>query len=335
MNIDQLEKNINDILMKNIHLTLEQNVTVIYDAGSELALTIKDAYEKALKNHHAAFFLFSTHTEAEWKEELLKISSGNLVVLIQSASFRISDYRIRLDLITRGIYCIEHVRLGFMKKEEYDTYIVSLTYDYPRYEKISTFLMNKLKQCRRVAIVSTDGSQLVYDASVDEPKRNIGNFSESKGTLLPIGEVFTEAMHLEKVNGALLVHGFPSLEQRTQIVQPFKIVIENGCIVSHEGPDAFEKLIELLRSENEDRRVPLREMGFGMNRFISKKHSLTEVTAHERQQGYHLSLGLKHTTYRKKISKQKNQKFHVDLFVDVKQIIIDNCTVFDEEYIMS
>ncbi len=335
MNTDQLQKNIHDLLFKNIKLTKTQKVLVLYDTDCVLTTTLKDAYEYALQGYNASLLLYSPTVEEEWKEKLFALSPHDLVVLIQSTSFRISSYRIRLDLTNRDIYCIEHVRLAFMKEEEYGTYTASLTYDQDYYEQTSLFLIDQLKKCTTVTIVSTDGSRLLYDTHVDAPKRNIGDFTETKGTLFPIGEVFTEPMHLDKVNGSLLVHGFPSLDHRTLIVRPFKVIIEKGCIVSHQGPEAFEQLLALLRTENEDQRVPLREMGFGMNRFISKDKPLNDISSHERQKGYHMSLGLKHNVYRKKISKEKNQRFHVDLFADVKQVYIDDVLVFDEEYLVS
>jgi len=47
-----------------------------------------------------------------------------------------------------------------------------------------------------------------------------------------------------------------------------------------------------------------------------------------------MSLGMKHNVYRKKVLKNIVQKYHVDLFVDVKEIIIDNTVVFcDGKYL--
>jgi len=336
MAIQNLDKNIHDLLFKSMKLKKEQVVLVMYDTECALTLALKNAYAKSLEGYQAELVDFALHTEEEWKEILFKLKKNDVVVLIQSTSFRISSYRIRLNLNNNGVYCIEHVRLLYIKEDEQQTYVDALTYDQDYYELVSTFLMEKLKQCKKVTIVSTDDSELIYDTKMDQPKRNMVDFSEAKGTLLPVGEVFTEPVELNKVNGTMLVHGFPTLEHKTHIVRPFKVEVKDGCIISHEGPEEFEDLMNLLRTENEDRRVPMREMGFGMNRFISKIKPLYDISAHERQIGYHVSLGLKHNVYRKKVPKTKVQKFHIDLFVDVQKIYMDNTIVFDNgEYILT
>lgn len=54
---------------------------------------------------------------------------------------------------------------------------------------------------------------------------------------------------------------------------------------------------------------------------------VSDVTAFERQEGLHLSLGKKHTVFKKPGISSK-ERFHIDMFVDVQQIIADGETIY-------
>ena len=57
----------------------------------------------------------------------------SLVILVQSTNFRITDFRIRLELFQYGIHCIEHNHLGYYPDEQVTTYIRALQYRTPAY----------------------------------------------------------------------------------------------------------------------------------------------------------------------------------------------------------
>ncbi len=52
---------------------------------------------------------------------------------MQSTSFRLSDFRIRLELFHRGIDVLEHNHLGYIPEEQFETFIDSLEYHTPEY----------------------------------------------------------------------------------------------------------------------------------------------------------------------------------------------------------
>lgn len=58
-----------------------------------------------------------------------RLQAGDLVVLVQSTSFRMDAYRIRIELFKRGLKVIEHVHLSRMAGEQGLHYIDSLAYD--------------------------------------------------------------------------------------------------------------------------------------------------------------------------------------------------------------
>ena len=66
--------------------------------------------------------------------------------------------------------------------------------------------------------------------------------------------------------------------------------------------------------------VMIREAGFGINPFISMKKPLNYVSIFERQAGFHVSVGKKHNIYRKKFHKSVMQRYHIDIFADVRKM---------------
>jgi hypothetical protein len=74
----------------------------------------------------------------------------------------------------------------------------------------------------------------------------------------------------------------------------------------------------------------MRELGFWLNSDISNKTPLNDVNAFERKAGFHISMWKKHGIYRKKLHRKVNQRFHIDVFPDVKEIYFDEILVFSE-----
>ncbi|MBT3408773.1 hypothetical protein HOK68_01885 [Candidatus Woesearchaeota archaeon] len=330
MNIlEKAQVNCKNIIEKNLNIDKNQNVILIYDDKCDLSKLLFKSYSNVLKEYNLKSIKFDETKQDELKEFLYNLNKGDYVILIQSGSFRLSNYRIRLDLNNRGIFVIEHARLSFFNNIE--SYINSLTYDFDRYKKISNYITNEIKNTNQIKIISNDGSELIYEGGFEDAKSNIGDFSNKLGSLFPIGEVFSEPKKLESVNGTISIIGIPSLEHKTIFVSPFKVNIKNGTIIGQDGNKDFEKIINLIKSENEDGIVWIREMGFGMNKNISKENPLEDISAHERYCGYHISLGLKHNIYRKKIDKKVNQKFHIDIFCDLKEIWFDDKIIFKKK----
>jgi hypothetical protein len=72
-----------------------------------------------------------------------------------------------------------------------------------------------------------------------------------------------------------------------------------------------------------------------LNPAIGKGRVLNDVTAFERMLGLHLSLGAKHSMYKKPGLPRKRGGYHVDVFLDLETITIDNEVVFkDGNYIV-
>ena len=74
----------------------------------------------------------------------------------------------------------------------------------------------------------------------------------------------------------------------------------------------------------------IREIGFGLNRAITKERYLGDITAFERILGMHMSLGEKHSVYKKPGIRTNKSKFHVDLFLEIDKVKADGLVIFLE-----
>ena len=92
-------------------------------------------------------------------------------------------------------------------------------------------------------------------------------------------------------------------------------------------PQDFVDVIEKIKTNE---RAIMREIGFGMNKAITRENYIRDITAFERILGMHVSLGEKHTVYKKEGIRAKKTRFHVDLFLDVTSVLADGELIFKD-----
>ena len=99
----------------------------MYDEDCAVARLMAEAYRRVLPGAMALRF----HGEAaeKIKAEIKSLAPGDFVILVQSGSFRLDAFRIRVHLFEQGLKVIEHPHLDRVKEEEVTTYIDSLAYD--------------------------------------------------------------------------------------------------------------------------------------------------------------------------------------------------------------
>jgi hypothetical protein len=68
-----------------------------------------------------------------------------------------------------------------------------------------------------------------------------------------------------------------------------------------------------------------------LNPNIDFENILSDVNPFERLEGFHISLGKKHNIYRKKLHKNVVQRYHIDIFPDVKMMKVDEKVIFEGE----
>ena len=152
---------------------------------------------------------------------------------------------------------------------------------------------------------------------------------ENIGGTFPIGEVFTEAKDLSRVNGSLMIYAFADTNFEICMHDPFRVDIENGLVTgwSTNAPQSFEEVIAQIKTNE---RPILREVGFGLNRAITRENYLPDITAFERTLGLHFSLGEKHPVFKKAGITSDKTRFHVDVFPVVSEVYSDDTLLFKD-----
>jgi aminopeptidase len=325
--VEKATKNIQDILDLSIKYTPHQQALVIYDTQNGLTQILFEAYKKVLPN--AIFKDFDTLTKEEILELFATLKPNDIVVLIQTSNFRLDDFRIRLHLFNLKLKVIEHMHLYRNDETVWDVYIDSLSYDKHWYDSMGQKLLADLSKLETLEIQSMDQS-LTVTGGLEIPKLNTGDYTgfENIGGTFPIGEVFTEAKNFENMNGSIMIYAFANQDFTISFHKPFEVKIQNGIVTgySDEAPKEFRDIINLVSSLE---RPLIREIGFGLNRAITKERYLGDITAFERILGMHMSLGEKHSVYKKPGIRTNKSKFHVDLFLQIDKVTGDNKTIFE------
>jgi hypothetical protein len=262
------------------------------------------------------------------KNDLISLPKGSIVILVQSTNFRLSTFRIRLELFNRGIHVVEFNHLAYIPEEEFLIFEESLMYRTTEYVRLHNKFEELANWVQSTRIQSLNGEMLVF-WPIEKIRGNTGDYShsENKGWTFPIWETFTEAIDLVNVNGKCLIDSYPREDFSVEICKPFELIIENGRVLpSDHFPVTFSKLYNwIVQFEWE---VLVRELGFGLNPAISTDNPLSDIDFYERKVWVHLSLWKKHGIYWKKLPKSETQRFHIDVFVALESVYIGENKIF-------
>lgn len=317
-------------LMREVFTLLPQTkALLVYDAQCDLSRLLAEAYRQALPQAHA--LLFDGCDAATVMAQIAALTAGDLVILVQSTSFRLDEFRIRVHLFEQGLQVIEHPHLARLKPEEAAIYIESLAYDAAYYRRVGPALKKKLETASSVR-VSGLGHELVFNGPFETPKLNIGLYEgmKNKGGQFPIGEVFTELRDLKNLSGKTALFAFGDRDFRVRACDPPIIVsITQGRITGVENTCA-EFTAVLADIKNHEGEIWVRELGFGLNRAMTAVRRVGDVGIYERMCGIHLSLGAKHALYPKEGFHKKKVKFHVDVFAVADNAAIDGEVVYQK-----
>lgn len=313
--------NITAIVHQTIRLEPSEHALVIYDTDAPLTRIVLEGYKSALP--HGEFMDFHAHTGTQILERISQLKPKDLVVVLQSTNFRLNEFRLRIELFNRELKTVEHMHLSRLSEDQYERYLNSLAYDSEYYHTYGHGLKKIIDAAETIVVTSHGGATLTYVGGMEDSKLNIGDYAGMKniGGTYPIGEVFSEARDLTKVNGEVMVFGYAGADHCVRIVTPFKATITNGIFeASAEAPKEFQDILDLVRV---DEPVWVREFGMGLNPSMGKDRIVNDITAFERQKGMHMSLGMKHGIYPKPGFSRKDGRYHVDIFIDLKTITAD------------
>jgi hypothetical protein len=318
------------LIDKVFYHTHPQKVVIVYDTRSTLSNLLSQAYQKNLPE--AIFIDFNQAEAKEILDIFATLEALDMVILIQSSNFRLDAFRIRVELFKRKIKVLEHPHLGRMAEDEVETYIDALKYDEYFIKEIGKSLKVKIDQAKSAMIKSAENT-LFFPVGFEPTKLNIGDYAPMPniGGQFPIGEVFTESKDLSAVHGRVNIFAFADLSYRiNKPEKPITLIIEEGKIIqTQNSTPAFDEMIAIIKEGEEV--VWVRELGFGLNRGMSKSKIISDVGSYERMCGVHLSLGAKHGMYGKPGFKRGDGKFHIDVFVDTDSVVLDDEVVFKDE----
>lgn len=324
--IHAAEKHLRDILSIAIGYLDSQNAVLFFDAQCELAVTLTEAYRRCLPK--AKFIDFDAVPPREILSALQALVPSDLVVLIQSTNFRLEAYRLRVELFNRSVKVIEHVHLSGMKGPEAEIYMDSLAYDAAYYRGVGHRLKERIDRAK-VALIDS-GERLVFASGFEAAKLNVGDYAGMKnvGGQFPIGEVFTEARDLESVNGRVRIFAFGDTSfVVNQPEKPITLTVTKGRVTeAADSTPEFDKVLANIRADEGE--VWVRELGFGMNRALTRERLVSDVGTYERMCGIHLSLGAKHAIYKKPNFTRSQARHHVDVFAVTESVTLDENVVY-------
>ena len=320
--IDSAADHLRDILAQVVEHGLAHAALVVHDLRCPLSRALAEGYRRNLPD--AAFIDFDSVAPDVVLAAFQRLARSDLVVLIQSTSFRLEAFRIRVELFKLGLKVIEHVHLSRMPGVQGAHYIASLAYDPAYYRAVGQALKARIDAASS-ARIDSGGAILVYASRLEPAKLNIGDYSgmNNIGGQFPIGEVFTEAQDLEAVNGRVRIHVFGDTAYLVnRPATPITLVIERGRVVDTDNATPeFERLLAIIREGEGE--VWVRELGFGMNRAFTRERRVDDIGTYERMCGIHLSLGAKHGVYPKPGFKRKDARYHVDVFAVTEAVYLD------------
>jgi hypothetical protein len=322
------ESHLRDILALSIGHGPDRKALVVADARSGLSALLASAYRRCLPD--AAFLDFDAAGPGAVRAAFEGLSPGDLVVLVQSSSFRLETFRVRLELFKRGLKVIEHPHLERMRGEEARLYVDALAYDPGYYRGVGRALKARIDAAREI-VLDTGGEALVFPGPFEDAKLNVGDYRGMRnvGGLFPIGEVFTEAKDLEAVSGRLRVSIFADVDfMANRPERPATLIVEAGRVVgAGDATPELERVLADIRADEGE--VWVRELGFGLNRAFSPDRMVRDIGTLERMCGVHLSLGAKHAVYPKPNFRRKDGRHHVDVFAATADVRIDGESVWD------
>lgn len=327
-----LEAHLRATVTRALELPVDRPALVVYDRRSPMASRLADAYRAILLR--ADMLDFDRATTEDLRAAVAARAPGDLVALVQSSSFRVSEFRFRLELFRRHLVVIEHSHVARIRPEEEATYVAALAYDPGWYRAAGPWLKAKIDAAAAITLYGPPGAALNFVGPFEPATLNVGDYRHmtNRGGLFPIGEVFTEASDLRAVNGSADLFAFADIGFCTVVPPtPVRVVIEGGLVVDARGseggpaPEAFLQVLDQIRA---DEQVMVRELGFGLNRALTRETRVTSIGAYERMCGVHLSLGHKHTVYSKRGRGPATARHHVDVFVALDRAEIDGEIVY-------
>ncbi len=320
--------NVRDLLGGAIGHAAATPALILADRQSPLARLLADAYRTA--RPAAAILDVDEAGSAEVLAAIDALPKGSLVVLLESTRFDFGAFRFRIELFKRGLAVVEHPHLARVPDAEIPVYVDALAYDAGWYRGMGRALKARLDRAGQVE-VRTPGAVATWRGAFEPVRLNVGDYAgmPNVGGQFPIGEVFTELVDVEGLDGGVTIGAFGASDFSVRFGPPFTLELARGRVVgAPDAPPAFRAILDEVAAAEGD--VWVRELGFGLNRAMTETRRLSDVSAYERMCGIHLSLGAKHAVYPKPGFNKRHTRFHVDVFCAAPTVLVDGEQVYAE-----
>src|SRR3990167_7312256 len=123
---------------------------MVYDTDSPMSRLLATVYQSLIPPE--ACLDFNALGAPAVLSIIKELPRGSLVILVQSTSFRLDMFRIRLHLFEWGHKVIEHPHLQRINEEEFPTYIQSLDYDKEYYHHVGTTLKKLIDRAQEIRL---------------------------------------------------------------------------------------------------------------------------------------------------------------------------------------
>ncbi len=328
--IDTAAKHVHDILTIAFEHDSSHAALVVWDGQCALSLALAAAYRRCLPE--ATFIDFDAVAPETIRAAFEQLAPSDLVVLIQTTSFRLDAFRLRVELFKRSLKVIEHPHLGRMPNEQALLYIDALAYDPTYVRRVGNALKTHIDSAA-TGVLDSGGEQLVFSSGFEPAKLNVGDYRamNNVGGQFPIGEVFTESLDLEAVNGRVRIFVFGDTSFAVnKPAQPITLVVNQGRVIEAiDSTPEFDTVLAQIRADEGE--IWLREVGFGLNRTFTRDILVSDIGTYERMCGVHLSLGAKHGSYTKPQIRRADAKYHVDVFAITESVTLGNTVVYYDQ----
>lgn len=319
--------NLRDILALAIEYRPAQRAIVVWDGQCDLALALTEAYRRCLPD--ATFIDFDSVAPDAVRAAFEPLARDDLVILVQSTSFRLNAFRIRVELFKRSLKVIEHPHLSRMPGAEALVYIDALAYDSAYFRGMGNSLKTRIDVAQE-CVIDSGGERLVFASGFEPAKLNVGDYRNmlNVGGQFPIGEVFTESKDLEGVNGRVRISFFGDTAFAVnKPAHPITLVVNKGRVTEAlDSTPEFDRVLANIRAD--EGVVWLRELGMGLNRAFTQDRTVSDIGTFERMCGIHLSLGAKHGSYNKANIKRADARHHVDVFAITRSVTLDDRVIY-------
>jgi aminopeptidase len=257
-----------------------EQVLIISDNGVN-SQRIGASYKEAAQNMDKEVIQVMQNPQTELSKAspevvnaLQKLEKNNIVILAVSnklGSLGGIGKSFRRFCQQRKHRFVSATSLGSIPLDKFEVLERTMDVNYLKMQLHGLWLKKQIDSAAEIRITTSAGTDISFDVFGMQSIANTGNYSQpGSGGNIPAGEVYVPPRGIHNVRGRFVIDGSMRTDRRTILLkEPVEVKVENGRIISIEGPDA-SLLEDSLRRAEKRSKYPERiriigELGFGIN----------------------------------------------------------------------